>query len=354
LQENPYLRAKAKRQEPQMPTKKIARTPSPVPLMEEVWAASRSFTLAAAVELDVFTHIAGGRRTAAEIARAANANEAAMRRLLDALVALKYLERKAEAYSLEPVAATYLVRGSELYMAGSAVMKGLATDFARLAEVVRSGQPIVPGGAEVRVEDFWPMLVRAIFPTSHVAARAAAAALGPSVRRQIGSILDVGAGSGAWSLAFAQAIPKARVTVVDLPGVTTITREYADRYGVGDRYEYIDGSLREVDFGRDRFDLAILGHIIHGEGAEWGRKLIQKCAAALRDKGRLLIAEFVPNDERTGKVLPMLFGLNMLLHTPDGDVFTMRDYRAWLKEAGFRTVKTIAAPAPSPLILASK
>ena len=44
----------------------------------------------------------------------------------------------------------------------------------------------------------------------------------------------------------------------------------------------------------------------------------------------------------------------MLPHTPAGDVFTMREYRQWLDEAGFKKVKTIQAPAPSPLILATK
>ncbi|MFZ1122586.1 MAG: hypothetical protein WAN81_20365 [Candidatus Binataceae bacterium] len=51
---------------------------------------------------------------------------------------------------------------------------------------------------------------------------------------------------------------------------------------------------------------------------------------------------------------PLLYGLNMLLHTPAGDVFTMREYREWLKEAGFSKVATIPAPHVSPLILATK
>lgn len=57
----------------------------------------------------------------------------------------------------------------------------------------------------------------------------------------------------------------------------------------------------------------------------------------------------------TGPELPMLFGLNMMLSAPEADVFTMREYRDWLKGAGFGTVKTIRIPdAPSPLILATK
>jgi hypothetical protein len=69
----------------------------------------------------------------------------------------------------------------------------------------------------------------------------------------------------------------------------------------------------------------------------------------------LLIGEFVPNDDRSGPPIAMLFSLNMLLHTPAGDVFTMKDYREWLKGAGFRTIKTLRTPwAVSPLILAGK
>jgi hypothetical protein len=69
----------------------------------------------------------------------------------------------------------------------------------------------------------------------------------------------------------------------------------------------------------------------------------------------LLIGEFVPNDDRRGPPIAMLFGLNMLLHTPVGDVFPMKDYREWLKAVGFRFVKTIRTPlAVSSLILAQK
>jgi precorrin-6B methylase 2 len=338
-----------------MASKAKGKIPSPLHINDDLWGAWRTFTLTAAMQLDVFTLIAQGRHTAADVADGAGANAGAMRRLLDALVALKYLRRKGDKYALEPIAATYLVRGGELFLEGAAAFAGgLANDWMHLAEVVRTGRPTMPSAPEDRLMDFMPTLVKSIFPTSHVPARAAVAALGAPARKRINNILDVAAGSGAWSLAFAQALPKARVTVVDLPPITAITREYATRYGVADRYDYLEGNLREVEFGRERFDLVILGHIIHSEGAEWGRRLIEKSAVALREKGMLLIAELIPNDERTGPLMPVLFGLNMLIHTAEGDVFTMRDYRGWLKEVGFKSIKTIRNPGPSPLILATK
>ncbi len=337
-----------------MPKKRTAAPPSPLPLASEFWNIWRSLALVAAIDLDLFTAIAEGKTTHSEIASRCGADQSAMRRLLDALVALGHLRRKGERYSLTPASAAYLVRGSELYRESSAEFeRGLIENWLTLPAVVRAGHPVARPDPD-RFMKFFPMLVRAIFPTSFVPAKAAAAALPAPARKRIRNILDVAAGTGAWSSPFAQAIPDARVTVLDLPHVTPIARDYANRYGVGDRYDFIEGNLREVDLGTDRFDLVILGHIVHGEGAEWGRRLIEKSAATLRPRGMILIADFIPNDERTGPVLPMLFGLNMLLAAPGADVFTMREYRQWLKGAGFKSIRTIKVPSPSPLIVATK
>lgn len=337
-----------------MPSKRTAAAPSPMPIAAEFWNIWRSLALIAAVELDLFSAVAEGKASHSEIASRCGTNESAMRRLLDAIVAMGHLRRRGERYSLTPASAAYLIRGSELYREGGvAFERRQIENWLNLADAVRTGRPVMRPDPE-RLMQFLPMLVKAIFPTSFVPAKAAVAAIPAAARKRIRNILDVAAGTGAWSIPFAQAIPGARVTVVDFPAVTAITREYTGRYGVGDRYDYLEGNLREVDFGTERFDLVILGHIIHSEGAEWGRRLIEKSAAALRPRGMLLIPDFIPNDDRTGPVLPMLFGLNMLVAAPEGDVFTMREYKGWLKGAGFKTIRTIKAPSPSPLILATK
>jgi ubiquinone/menaquinone biosynthesis C-methylase UbiE len=328
---------------------------APEQIIEDLWAARHAQVLVAGVELEVFTHIAQGKRTAKEIARASRAAPRPVERLLNALVGIGYLNKKGERYGLEPVAENFLVQGREAYMGGLIYETKLNWQtWSNLTETVRTGKPAVAVDTDQAGRDFFPKLVSAIFPLSYTGARAAAASLPEKTRKQITSILDVAAGSGAWSLPFAQANPDARVTVVDYPEVTPITRQYAEQFGLSDRYDYVEGNLREIDFGRNRFDLVILGHIIHSEGEKWGKKLINKSYRALKDGGLLLIAEMIPNDTRTGPALPLVFGLNMLLHTEHGDVFTMREYRAWLKAAGFGRVKTIAAPGPSPLILATK
>jgi SAM-dependent methyltransferase len=338
-----------------MPQKQNTLDPSSVQVWLDLMAfAWKGQALAAAVELGLFSRIAEGSNTAQKIAATAGTAEHATRRLLDALAALGYLKKTNQSYRLMPGAAEYLVRGKPLYMGDNVQLgKMLTAAWSMLADVVRSGRPFNAGGSEQDRQEFFARLVPALFANNFIAAGAALARLTPKEKAGIKRVLDIGAGSAAWSIPFARAIRKARVTVVDYPAVARVAREYTERWGVADKYDYVEGDFNQVEFGNG-FDLAILGHILHGGAPGWARGLLRRCCEALSPGGMLLIAEFVPNDERTGPEMALLFGLNMLLNTEAGDVYTMREYREWLKEAGFRKVSTIAAPHVSPLILAAK
>jgi ubiquinone/menaquinone biosynthesis C-methylase UbiE len=323
--------------------------------MDDLWAGWRSQTLLAGIELEVFSHIAEKKRTVKEIVATSGAPERGMANLLDGLTALGYLRKAGDKYSLEPIAATFLVKTQRSYMGGASQTLHLMWEpWGHLTKVIKTGRPYKGVDLSEQGKEFFPKLVAGLFPGSFAASSAAVASLSPRERGAIKNILDVAAGSAAWSLAFAQAIPEARVTALDYTETIPVTRSFVEKLQLTDRYNYLEGDLRHIDFGRELYDLVILGHIVHSEGAVHGEELIRKSFAALRPGGKLLIADFVPNDARTGPLFPVLFGLNMLIHTEEGNVFTMREYKAWLKAAGFRTVKTIDAPGPSPLILATK
>jgi len=336
--------------------RKIKKTPlSPASIMEDFMGAWRTRSLAAAIELDLFTQIAAGKRTVKDIAEGAGASQRGMASLLDALTAIGYLRKTGSRYILRPVSAAFLVPGGKAYVGALAHALSLTWDsWKNLTEAVRSGRPAETVDIAAKGKEFFPKLVASIFPDSYAASKAAVSRFSQKDRRAIHGILDVAAGSGAWSLAFAQAIPQARVTTVDFPEMTPIARGFAEKIGVAARYDCLEGDLRQMDFGRDKYDLVILGHILHSEGEKQGKELLRKSCAALRPGGKLLIGEYVPNDVRTGPAMPLLFGLNMLLQTEEGNVFTLREYRAWLKSAGFGKVTTIPVPPPSTVILASK
>jgi predicted O-methyltransferase YrrM len=338
-----------------MPRKTKKTLPSPSVVMEDLTGAWRSRSLVAAVELDVFSQIALGKRTVKEIAEAAGASPRGMASLLDALTAIGYLRKTGSRYGLQPISAAFLVPGGKAYVGAMAHALSLTWDtWKNLTEAVRSGHSVEAVNVAEKGKEFFPKLVASIFPGNFAASTAAVSRFPEKERRKIHGILDVAAGSGAWSLPFARAIPEARVTTVDFPEMTPITREFAEKFGVADRYQYLEGDLRQADFGRETYDLVILGHIVHSEGEKHGKELLRKSYAALRPGGKLLIAEYVPNDARTGPAMPLLFGMNMLLQTEEGNVFTLREYRAWLKAAGFGKVTTIPVPPPSTLIIATK
>lgn len=335
---------------------KIKKTPlSPSKVMEDLTGGWRARALLAGVELKVFSQIAAGKRTVKEISVASQASPRGMAALLDALTAIGYLRKTGSRYDLQPISAAFLVPGGKMYVGSMAEAISLSwNSWKYLTEAVRGGHSAESVDDPEQGKEFFPKLVASIFPGSFAASSAVVSRLAEKDRRKIRNILDVGAGSGAWSLAFAQSIPQARVETLDFPELTPITRDFAKKLGVADRYSYLERDMRAGDFGHDAYDLVILGHIFHSEGQKHGMELFRKSYSALRPGGKLLMAEYVPNDKRTGPAMPVLFGLTMLLQTEEGNVFTLREYRAWLKAAGFRKMRVIPVPPPSTVIIATK
>ncbi len=144
------------------------------------------------------------------------------------------------------------------------------------------------------------------------------------------------------------------VTAQDWPDVLEVTKRFVDKFKLSRRFIYLPGDLREVDFGQECYDLVILGHICHSEGAEKTRVLLSRAFSALKHDGKLLLADMIPDDERRTAVFPLLFAVNMLVNTTEGNTFTMPEYREWLADAGFCDITVVEVPGPSPLILAGK
>lgn len=313
--------------------------------------------LAVALQLDLFSHLAAAPETAANLARAVNASERGTRMLLDALCAIGVLDKADGRYRLPAATRTYLVRSNPDYMGGLIESEHYWEAWGKLGEAVRSGCPVMAVEGKERAEAFFPVLIRSLHVFNRERAQRLAEALGAGTTQRGLSILDVACGSAVWSIAFAEADAEARVTAQDFPRVLEETKAYTDRHGVAGRFDYLSGDLNEVSFGADRFDIAILGNIVHSEGETSSRRLFRRLHQALRPGGRLVVIDFVPHEDRKGPVPAMLFALNMLIHTEAGDVYTLSEYRSWLQEAGFRAVETIDLGdknVPAPAIVAGK
>jgi SAM-dependent methyltransferase len=188
---------------------------------------------------------------------------------------------------------------------------------------------------------------------SYPASQALAGALGLPASTTPSRVLDLAAGSGVWGIGLAQTSPHVTVTSVDWPEVLPITQQSVARFGLSDRFTFVPGDLDSADFGTGH-TVATLGHILHSEGEARSRKLLAKTHAALASGGTIAIAEFLVNADRRGPVGGLFFGINMLVNTDEGNTFSFEEIASWLTEAGFVNVRTVAAPGPSPLILATK
>ncbi len=319
------------------------------------WGLSRAFILSTAVELEVFNYVHTTNGGLDKICRAMGTPLRSTRMLLDALVGMGLLHKTRGLYKLHPEAKSFLVKGEPDYLGASAMTdERMVKAWFQLTEAVRSGKPLPNLGELHQRKDFFKELVKKIFPTSYASGVVLCKKLGVGKTLRPQRILDVGAGSCAWSIAFALADSSVQVTAVDYPEVLEVAQGFVKRFRLQKQFNFVGGDFHNVHFDPNSYDDIILGHNCHGEGEAFTRKLFKKCYDALRPEGRLLVAEFVANDLRTGPELPLIFALVMLLHTEQGDVFTVKELKRWLDFVGFKKVSAQAVQYPATVVVAVK
>jgi len=334
-----------------MPEAKV----TPEKIMQYSFAYAPPLILEAAIRCRVFDVLDAGPKTVAEVAAATGTSPRGARGLLNALVGLEFLTRQGGRYALAPGAETFLVSTKPQFAGGifRHASRQLIPHWLHLTESVQTGKPAISVNQEGQGAEFFREFVEDLFSMGYTSAQTLADTLKVAEAKSPVNVLDIAAGSGVWSIALAEKSPQVRVTVVDWPAVIPVCQKVTTRRGVGDRYRYIPGDLLQVDYGSG-YNIATLGHILHSEGEKRSRTLLRKVFAALAPGGTIVIAEMVPNEERTGPPQPLIFALNMLLHTDEGDTFTFGEMSGWLREAGFVNPRQVEVPAPSPLLLATK
>lgn len=145
------------------------------------------------------------------------------------------------------------------------------------------------------------------------------------------TLLDVGGGSGIYSIAWLRRHPALRAIVWDRPEVLKIAREMAEQYGVADRLDCVPGDMF-VD-SVPKADVVLLSNILHDWDEPECRELVGRCAAALSPGGRLLIHDVLLNDDHSGPLPIALYSASLFTLT-EGRAYSAREFQAWLVEAG--------------------
>jgi len=329
---------------------------TPERLMELSFAYAPPLIISAAAGNKIFDTLENSAKTAEEVAKTTGASPRALKILMNALVGLDLLKKDRRGrYSLTPESAAFLISRKPGTHAGffGTIAPQLISRWLRLTDIVREGRPAVTVNQETEGTEFFSQLVENIIPMSYPAAQKLGDHLKIAKTEKETRVLDLAAGSGIWGIALAQKSPRVRVSAVDWTGMIPTTKRITEKYGVCDRFNFVEGDLLKANFGTG-YDVATLGHILHSEGEERSRELLKKTFRALKSGGIIAIAEWLVNDQRTEPLPSLMFAVQMLVNTDCGDTFSFNEIKNWLQDAGFKKVRKLEAPGPSPLILATK
>lgn len=338
------------------PPKQLA--PAPDHILQTGLGFWASKTLLSAVELGVFTKLAQGPLDAAALRLQLGLHERSAHDFFDALVALRFLDRRDGYYTNTTESDLFLDRNKPTYVGGILEMcNARLYDFwGSLTEALRTGQPQNEGKTG---DDFFGKLysspdrlkgfLKAMTGLSLGTARAIAEKFPWAEYR---TVADVGAAQGAVPVHLAQAHPHLEAMGFDLPVVQPIFEQYAQAHGVADRVRFHAG-----DFFQDplpKVDVIIMGHILHDWNLEQKLRLIQKAYDALPAGGAFIVYEALIDDDRRENVLGLLMSLNMLIETPGGFDYTGADCQEWMRDVGFRTTRVEPLVGPDAMVIGVK
>ena len=299
----------------------------PDDLMQIARGFMESRVLLTAVELDLFTAVGAG-ATADEVARACGAHPRGATVLLDALAAMGLVTKQGGRYANTPTGARFL--GAASPDSGRAALLHSAHLWRRWGD-----------------EDWTTAFIAAMHKYAAGRAPHVVAAVGTA---GVSRMLDVGGGSGAYSIAFARAAPGLRAEIFDLASVVPIARGHIAQAGLADRVTTRVGDLTCDDLGSGH-DLVLLSAICHMLGPDGNRDLLRRAARALAPGGRLVIQDHILRADRTAPRAGALFAINMLVGTEQGSTYTEEEYSAWMIEAGLGDVQHVTLVGPNGLMI---
>ncbi len=301
----------------------------------------QSFALHTAVKLGIFTILGEDRVSAAGVAARLDASERGVAPLLNALSAMGLVVKKGEIYKNTEESKRLLAKQAPGYI-GHIIMHHhhLGESWGRLDESVRTGKPVrVWEEKDEERESF----LMGMFNLAMGIAPGLAKEIDLAGRRRL---LDLGGGPGTYAIHFCLENPGLRATVFDLAETKPFALKTIERFGLQDRVDFVSGDyVTEPIPGR--YDVAWLSHILHGEGKEDCRRIIDKAVSTLEPGGHLLVHDFLLENTLDGPLFPALFSLNMLVNTAEGRAYSEKEVMTMLTDAGLKDLQRLSFRGPN-------
>lgn len=294
-----------------------------------------SAALMAAVELEVFTAIAHGQDTIASVAKAVGISERNAERLLTVLVAMTLLTRDGDRFANAADVERFLVKDGERY-AGPWILftKPRWAAFGELSTRLRKPEENRLGAyVDFTVED-----ARRYHAATYSIGMGAARLFSRSVDlkgRKL--LLDLGGGSGAYSIVATQTFPGLKAIVLDLPPVAVVAKEYIAANNADDRVTTLPGDFTRTAFPQG-VDVVVMASNLPQYEPDLIRLVVGKAFAALVPGGEMHLIGETLHDDRCGPLSAALWGLNEAIQHSTGLAHTESEVKGYLQGAGFADV----------------
>jgi hypothetical protein len=304
---------------------------------EEILQLAQCFmeskVLHAAADLDLFTQLSGTPLSAQEAADKIGGDARALAVLLDAASSLGLLVKREGTYQCDN---PQLVSGSpDSILPMILHMSHLWSRWSRLADIAK-GIP-APEFDFTRNASELKAFIGAMHSIGAPLAKRIVESIAPGQSR---TLLDVGGGSGTYTIAFLRAVPEMRATIFDLPDVIEMARERLSLEGLLERATLIPGNYYEDELPGGN-DLVLISAIIHSNSLGENLDLYKKSYRSLIAGGRILIRDHVMDRDRVHPKDGAIFAINMLVGTSGGGTYTYEEIEAGLSEAGFRKIRLL-------------
>lgn len=317
-----------------------------------------SKVLLSAVEIGVFTKLAGGPQDGAALADNLALHPRAAQDFLDALVALGMLERAGDLYCNTPSADLFLDRAKPSYLGGLLEMANarLYPFWGSLTEALQTGEPqneIKVGGSffEVLYQD--PELLRQFMRAMTGISMGAAQAIAEKFPwKNHRTFIDIGGAEGCLCVQVALRHGHLSGRNFDLPPVQASFDDYVSSFDLSKRLRFCPG-----DFFVDALpsaDVLVMGHILHDWSLEEKLLLLEKAYRSLPEGGALIVYDAIIDDERRENSFGLLMSLNMLIETESGFDYTGADCSEWMQKVGFRETYVEHLVGPDSMVVGIK
>ncbi len=325
--------------------------PQPETINQLFDAVYPSFALLAGMELELFTVLEGGPLSTEQLAETLGVSAIKLSPLLYALVVAGLLTIDSDLFANTPEADTFLVQGKSAYLGGiHGLISSNWTRLLKTAATIRAGGPIHLYDYHATPDDELIALFRGLYPGALLDAERLMEQQDLSTCQ---TLLDVGGGSGAFAIAVAQANPQIRATVVDLPLVTPITKQFIEEANASGQVDILAADAIRDMLPRS-YDTIVVRHVVQVLSADDSRALLSNLAAVLNPGGTIHLIGWILDNSRLTPQKTVSFNLVLLNGYQDGQAYTENEYFAWLGEAGFEEFERIVYPDGSSIVTAHK